>query len=124
MDVFFDWRWWLIKKFNTFWDKVSADIKKEFDSKPVCNKFLKTKIKSRSDEAADFYDKETAKADSNHNCLTVISFDSALKKDEIYYSQLFLKECKYIDKKVVRYIIDDLEKSSDHSDDSDDSDEE
>ena len=36
----------------------------------------------------------------------------------------FLKECKYIKKKVVRHIIDDLESSSDDSDDSHDSDEE
>ena len=25
----------LLKKYNTIWDKVSADIKKEFDSKPA-----------------------------------------------------------------------------------------
>ena len=47
MDVFFDWGDNLIKNHDTIWGKVSADIKKEFDSKPVYNKkFLKTKIKS------------------------------------------------------------------------------
>ena len=36
----------LLEKYNTIWDKVSADIKKEFNSGPVYNKtFLKTKIK-------------------------------------------------------------------------------
>ena len=45
----------LLKKYNTIWDKVSADIKKEFDSKPVFNKkFLKTKTKSHSDKVTDF----------------------------------------------------------------------
>ena len=35
----------LLEKYNTIWDKVSADIKKEFDSEPVYNKkFLKAKI--------------------------------------------------------------------------------
>ena len=35
----------LLEKYNTIWDKASADIKKEFDSEPVYNKgFLKTKI--------------------------------------------------------------------------------
>ena len=34
--------------------------------------------------------------------------DSALKKDENYYSQMFLKECKYIEKKVIRHINDNL----------------
>ena len=33
------------------------------------------------------------------------------------------KECKYIKKKLIRYIIDDLESFSDESDDSDNSDE-
>ena len=35
----------LLEKYNTIWDKVSADIKKEFDSEPVYNKsYLKTKL--------------------------------------------------------------------------------
>ena len=39
------------------------------------------------------------KVDSNHNCLAVISLDSVLKGDDNYYPQVFLKECKYIEKK-------------------------
>ena len=35
---------------------------------------------------------------SNHTCLAVISWDSSLKEDENYYPQMFLKECKYIEK--------------------------
>ena len=47
----------LLEKYSTIWDKVSADIKKAFDSKPVYNKkILKTKIKSHGDEVTDFYD--------------------------------------------------------------------
>ena len=80
---------------------------------------MKTKIKSHGDKVTDFYDKEIPKVDSNHTCLVVISLDSVLKKDENYYSQVFLKECKYINKKVIRHIIDDKESSSDDSDDSD-----
>ena len=33
--------------------------------------------------------------DSSYTCLAVISLDSALKEDENYYPQVFLKECKY-----------------------------
>ena len=80
---------------------------------------MKTKIKSHGDEVTDFYDKETPEADSNHTCLAVISLDSSLNKDGNYYPQVFLKECKYIEKKVIRHIFDDLESSSDDSDDSD-----
>ena len=38
----------------------------------------------------------------------VISLDYALKKDENYYSQVFSKEHKYIEKKVVWHIHDNL----------------
>ena len=63
----------LLEKYNTIWDKVSADIKKEFDSEPDYNKgFLKTKIKSHDDEVTDFYDKKFPKVDSNHTCLAWI----------------------------------------------------
>ena len=49
----------LLEKYNTIWDKVNADIKREFNSEPVYNKeFLKNKIKSHGDEVTDFYDKE------------------------------------------------------------------
>ena len=109
----------LLEKYNTIWNKVSANMKKEFDSEPVYNKeFLKTKIKSHGDVITDFYDKEIPKLDSNHTCLAVISLESALKTDDNYYPQLFLKECKYIEKKVVRHIHSNLSyfSSSDESD--------
>ena len=58
---------YLLEKYNTVRDKVIADIKKEFDSEPVYHKeFLKSKIKSHSDEVTDFYD-------SGHICLAMIS---------------------------------------------------
>ena len=49
----------LLEKYNIIWDKVSADMVKEFDSDLVHNKtFLKVKIKSHGDEVTDFYDKK------------------------------------------------------------------
>ena len=70
-------------------------------------------------DVTGFYSKEIFKVDSNHilTCLPVISLDSALQKGEDYYPQDFLKECKYITKKLTRH-IDELEKS-DNSVDSD-----
>ena len=95
--------------------------KKDFDSEPFYKKKKqkKTRIKSHGDKVTDFYDKEYPTVDSNHTCLAVISLDSALKKYENYYPQVFLKECKYIKKKVIRHFIDDFESISDDSDDSD-----
>ena len=46
--------------------------------------------------------------DSSHTCLAVTNLDSALKKDDNYYPQVFLKECKYTEKKVIRHINDNL----------------
>ena len=79
---------------------------------------MNTKIKSHCDEVTCFYDKEIPKADSNHTCLTVISLDSALEKDDSYYPQVFLKECKYIAKKVIRHINDNLSDFSSSSSES------
>ena len=49
----------------------------------------------------------------------VISLNFALKKDDSYYPQVFLKNCKYIEKKVVRHINDNLSDFSYFSDESD-----
>ena len=73
-------------------DKVSADIKKEFDIEPMHNKtYLKTKVKSHGNEVTDFYDKKIPNSGSNHTCLAVITLDSALKKNDSCYPQAFLK---------------------------------
>ena len=81
-------------------------------------KILKTKIKSYGDEATDFHDKEIPKAGSNHTSLAKTTIDSVHKKDENYCLQLFSKQCKYIEKKMIRYVTEDLEISSDDSDES------
>ena len=51
-----------------------------------------------------FLIKKIPKADFNYTCLVVISLDSALKKDDNYYLQVFLKECICIGKKVIRHV--------------------
>ena len=52
----------LLKKYNTIWNKVSADIEKEFDNELVYNKeMLKPKIRSPGDEVTDFYDERKFK---------------------------------------------------------------
>ena len=42
---------------------------------------------------------------SDHTCLEGISFDSPLNEDGKYYSQVLLKECKYIYKKLLDNIL-------------------
>ena len=78
----------------------------KIDSEPVYHKeLLKTKIKSHVDKVTDFCDKKFPCVGSNHTCLPVINLDSALKKDISYYSEVFLKECKYIQKKSGIFIL-------------------
>ena len=91
------WMYW--KSIIRFGTNHNTDIKKEFDSEPVYNKnLLKTNIKSYGDEVIAFHDKESPKLGSRHTCSVVNSLDSALQKDRNYYPQVFLKECKHIEK--------------------------
>ena len=58
MDVFLTEDDNLLEKYNTIWDKVSADSEKEFDSEPVhTKKFLKSKILPYDNEATGIRDK-------------------------------------------------------------------
>ena len=104
MDVSFIVDGDLLEKYNTVEDKVSAEIKKEFDSEPVYDKnYLKTKIKCRGNDVTEFYDKKIPQLDSNHTCSAVTTLDFAITKDE-YYSPpppppVFLKECNHTEKK-------------------------
>ena len=49
-------------------------------------------MKCHGDEVTDFYNKEIPKVDSYHTCLAVIKLDSALKKDDNFYPEVFLNE--------------------------------
>ena len=99
----------LLEKYNTIWDKVNADIKKEFDSEPVYNKKFLVVMKLQ------IFMIDISKVDSNHTYLAVISLDSALKKAENYYPEVFLQECKY-KKKLIKDITQDIDIFSSDSD--------
>ena len=86
-ELFFDWRWWFIRKIYVY--------NKEF---------LKNKTKSHGDEVTNFYNTEISKVDSNYTGFAVTSLDPALTKDESYYPEVFLKECRYIKKIIIRHI--------------------
>ena len=90
----------LLEKFDGVWNNVSNNIYKKNESKPIYNKkLLKSKIKTYTNEAADFGDEEVPDVGSNYTYLAIILIDFVLKKDENYYPQVFLKEFKYIRKK-------------------------
>ena len=83
--------------------------------------FTTTHLQLNETNVLEVVDKKIPKVDSNHTSLAVIGLDSAFKRDDNYYLDVFLNECKYIEKKVRRHIHDNL---SDFSYSSDESDEE
>ena len=102
----------LLEKYNTLWNKIRADVIKEFDSNLTYNKhILKTKIRCYGDEPTDFYDSEILKVESNHTCLAESAWIllSRNMKTIIPKNVNTLKKCD-------RYIIDGLESSSKDSD--------
>ena len=76
-------------KVTYFYDKEIPMV----DSNHTFLSITKTKIKPYGYKVTYFYDKEIPMVDSNHTFLAV--------KDGNYYPQVFLKECKYIEKNII-----------------------
>ena len=115
----------LIDKYNEIWDQVSNTTKKRFDSESVYNKkYLRTKMKSYEGKiSTNFHGDKMAKEESQGICLSVILIDSVFRTGKNYYSQVFLEECKYVvkEKKMPKYITDDVKISSDKNSDEENS---
>ena len=84
----------------------------------IIKKYLKTKIKSYGDKInINFQNDEIPKG---FHCvfLSVMMLGSVFKMGKNYFPQVFLEECKYIvkEKKMRKFINDDLGISSDESD--------
>ena len=107
----------LLERYNEIWEKVKYSPKKEFDSEPVYNKkYLKAKIKSYDGKSStNFHSNKIPKEDSQYICLSVILIASVLRKGKNYYRQVVLEECRYVvkEKKIPKYIIDNIEIPSD-----------
>ena len=80
----------LLEKYNI--------MKTKFGSNPVYNeKYVKTKMKVYDKKInRDFHSNKMPKESSEFLCLSVILFHSVYIKDNKYYPQVFLEECKYI----------------------------
>ena len=89
VDLFFNWRWWLIRKTWYYSGKSQCWYKKGFDSESVYNKEYLKKIKSHANEVTSFYDKKIPKVDSSHLCLAVISLVLLSRKITIIIHKSF-----------------------------------
>ena len=66
-----------------------------------------------------FYGKEMQKAGCNYTYLAVLTIDCLYKANKNYYLKIFLRECKYIETKVITYFMDDEIFSADDFNESD-----
>ena len=82
-------------------EEVKNSIKREFDSKLVCNeKYLKAKITSYNGKInTNLHNNKISREGSEFICLSVILIDSVFRTGKNYYLQVFLEECKYVAKK-------------------------
>ena len=64
---------------------------------------------------ANVHNNKIPKEDSHCVCLSVILINSVFRTGNNYYLRVFLEECKYVvkEKKISKYIIDDIEIFSD-----------
>ena len=107
----------LLEKHNETWEKVKNSLKNEFDSERVYNeKYLEAEISFYNGKInANFYNNKTPKEVFSFICLSVVLIDSFFGTGKNYDPQVFLEECKYVaeEKKIPKFIIDDIEISSD-----------
>ena len=110
----------ILKKYNEIWQKVTKIIYKEVDSNPVYNeKYIETKIKVYVKKVnTNFHGNKIPIESLECVCLSLILLDAVYRKNNKYFPQVFLEECKDVvtEKKIHNYIIDDLEISSDEED--------
>ena len=79
-------------------------------------KYLKAKTKSYNGKInTTFHNNKVPREGSQFISLSVILIDSIFRTSTKYYPQVSLEECKYVvkEKKIPKYIIDDIEISSD-----------
>ena len=111
----------VLNKYNKIWDKIKDSFGKRLDSEPVYNdKYIKSEISLYN---INFYDTKMLIENKRYICLFVILLDSTFANlHKEYYSQIFLKECKYTvkSKKIMNNINEELEldESDDEYDDS------
>ena len=117
----------LLIKYTETWNKIRDLINKKFDSKPVYNKYINTKIKlCNNDIKTTSHDKnnirEVPKENCAYKCLSLIPLDSVIQTNKNNYPQTFLEECKYklTNKKVKNLIISYFDSSSESNSESDD----
>ena len=114
----------LLEKYNELQEKVKNSLKKEFDNeRGYKKKYLKAKTKSYYGKIkTNSHDSKIPKERSQFIYLSLILIDAVIKTGKNYSLQVFLEECKNVikEEKILKYIIDDVEFSSDSNEENSD----
>ena len=102
-----------LERYAAIWEKISDLVNKKFDNDPIYNnKYINTKIRSYNNDIKtnfrniDNKNNKLTEKNKPYKCVSLISLDSIIKINKIYYPQTLLQECVYklINKKVENII--------------------
>ena len=89
----------MFKRYTEIWEKINNLFGKEFDSKLYDEndkRYINSRIKIINGEIeTNFHGKETSKPKIPYDCFSLITLYSIIKRNDKYYPQVFLEECKY-----------------------------
>ena len=107
-------------KYTDIWNKIKDILNVKFHSQPIYDdKCIKTKVKTFNNMIITLFSGDEIPKDRIHYvCIAVICIDSVLKVDKKNYPQVCLEQCKYKTRKrkLVDFIDDEVDLSSDDSD--------
>ena len=110
-------------KCSGIWNKIKSVLNVKFYSQPIYDdKYLKSKVKTFINTINTLFSgDEIPKETIHYTCISAICIDSVLRTDEKNCPQVYLEQCKYKIKKskLISFIEDEVDLSSDDSDDLD-----
>ena len=107
-------------KYDKIWNVIKDKLGIKFHSKPVYEyKYLRVKVRVfEGIIKTNFLGNGVPKENMHYTCITCITIDYVMRIDKKYFPQVYLKECKYIIKRIQmpRFINAELKSDSSVSD--------
>ena len=107
-------------KYTEIWNKIKDILNVKLYSQPIYgNKSTKTKVKTFNNMINTLFSgNDIPKERIHYVCIAAICIDSVLRVDKKNYPQVYLEQCKYKMKKrkLVDFVDDEVDLSSDNSD--------
>ena len=105
----------LFEKYNKIWKKIEELMRINFEKKtPFCNNIAyTTKIKTLSSYSEDYQDTKIPKKEIIYKFSSIAILHSVNTKDNKYYRQAYMHECKYERIEQVSYFDNDSDSDND-----------